>query len=433
MQYCSKIKVKINKRTSFVLVALALLLILTQTSQLAHGQNFQWAVNLSILNAQNAPAATLAPFDEIQLVATVTYGNATQPNILVTFKVQEPTNASYQTVITRIEPTNASGIASFTFRLPIDSLYNSTAIGTWQASATIQTPNGVVQQSLAFTSQWNLEISSIALQNSSGKNQTSFSADSNVLVKLAVNNNGQTQPANVTINMQDSSGTTVNSGQIQNAQVGISNPTILQATLQIPKNATAGQATVTVELFSGVFNGADVPASQDKTVTFTITTSQSGPLFQSTISLFSWLLIVTGIFTFTSLTVFLRRKPYSPVKRTPQIPVLPATPAPAVVDSTPLPAPSLSPEEFLAQRAGLQPLTSQLSAVSDRAKRIEALETSLIMERAQLSKEIVDLSRALEEQEKAMMKYFDDIKAEMERIRRFLPDAGAETQKTENN
>src|SRR5208283_4569585 len=158
---------KINKRLAHALLILLLSIAIIQTIQVTHCQNEntpsnnQWALNFQIQTGQNATTNAFTPFYQIQLSANVTYRNATQPDILVTFKVQGPSNSPNQINITRIETTNANGETECALRLPAEGQNTDSLIGSWQATATIQTSNGTLQKTLTFTTQWNLEITSI--------------------------------------------------------------------------------------------------------------------------------------------------------------------------------------------------------------------------------------------------------------------------------
>jgi len=418
---------------SLLAIILALVLVLPSITHAQNTQDNQWSLGFFSTNAQNIVSKTFSPFDQIQLVANVTYGNASQPGVLVAFKAHGPTDAVYQTNITRVVSTDNEGQARFEFRLPIASQNDETVVGTWQATATIQTTNGIIEQNIAFSTQWSMQIASITLENAQGHNETSFAAGSAVLVQLAVNNNAQAETTNVTVNMQGSSGNIINQTQISNTQIGASNPTQVKAYIQIPSNETAGQASISATLFSGNFDGINIPVSQTKTASFTIPAASTTPSptptaspkpkpFEMSISLFSWLLVATALFTFTSLTLFLRRKPYPPSGQTPKFPAIPVTSTPALADATQLAVPGGSAIELVAQQAGLQPLATQLSTMSSTAQRIEALQTALRMERQQLAKDIADLSKTVDEQEKAIMEYFETIRVEMKRLGTYISD-----------
>ena len=417
-----------KKRMGYLVLALLLFLAASQALQVTYGQNSTqnnpWALSFQILkNGQNAVNSSFAPFDQIQLFAKVTYENASVPNILVTFKAQSLSNSAN---VTRIISTNATGEAEFSFRLPIESQNNASIVGAWQATAAIKTTDGVLRQNLSFSTQWNMEITSIVLQNSQGQNQTTFQSGKTLTIKLSINNKAQPKAANITLSIKDSLGKLINQTQIYNKQIDTSSS--LQANLQIPSTATAGQAAITAVVYSGNYRGTAIPASENKTAPFTITaTSTSTPKpqpFENTISLFSWLLIATGLFTFTSLTLYLRRKPYPPNTQTLEDQSTPASSSAVLIDSSQLGIPSNSDIEAIVQQAGLQPLANQLNTMSSTAQRIDALLTALKMERAQLAKEIVDLNRTVEEQEKAVKKYFDAIRQQAEKYGASINDQG---------
>ncbi len=446
-----------------MLVLLLLSLTVVQTIQLTYGQtqnagsNNPWAINLQAQKiGQNTTSNTFAPFDQILLSANVTYNNASQPDILVSFQVNSPTNSINPINITRIEITNSSGEAAFAFRLPIESESQSSLVGTWQASAAIQTTNGTMQQSLNFTSQWNMEITSINLQNSQGQNQTAFSPNDTVGVQLTINNIGQPQTANITLNMQDQQGNIINQTQILNSQIETSsiNATQLQTDLQIPDGIAAGQMAINVAIYSGAYNGTNIPAAENQTAYFTVAsntltsptptpTPTSGPtptpnVVETSISLFSWLLVATGLFTFTSLFMFLKRKPAPTIDtQTPNLP--PATPGPAIstptVQSTlqqPMATtetPSITQQtvdSIFKSTSPQQALESQvltnLNRISETANRIQALKAELKLEREQLAKDLSELNKTVEEQQRAVKSYFDAVKTEIEKLETLLTD-----------
>ena len=139
---------KISLQISYVLLILLLSIATVQSIQVSNAQNTttnsKWALSLSIENGQNSSSPTFAPFDQIQLLSTVTYNNASQPDILVYFNVTGPIYASNPSKISRVGTTNSSGEAGFLFRLPIESENENSSSGTWLATATIQTTNGTI-------------------------------------------------------------------------------------------------------------------------------------------------------------------------------------------------------------------------------------------------------------------------------------------------
>lgn len=460
---------KISKQLLYVLLILLLSLSLTQTVHITHAATVSsnpWGIKLQILNWQDQPANVFSPFDFVQLCANVTYDNASQPDVLVAFNVIGPSPNPIN--ISAIQPTQANGGAEFSFRLPIEAQSQDSINGTWNATATI---SGAPSQSESFTTQWTFETATIKLLNPQNHNQTSFYPGNNVAVQVEIKNNGPAEPANITLDMQDSAGRIINQTEILNTQIANSNQTQVQTTLQIPQDTIAGKAAINVTIFNGDYNGRDIPAAENQTAYFTIisnkTTTQnpttsptpSPNILQNSVSLFSWLLVATGLFTFTMLYMFLRRKPTDLGSSTPNIP--PVMPSPAIPTVTPTesttlqttakqPPPPKTPttntapqniaqatmheqgptiydtvqsqnraDSYAPNKPDSKPFTSQESAeaiaahlgrIAETGTKVQALEATLKGERDRLDKEVADLNKILEEQEKAIKSYFDSIR-----------------------
>lgn len=460
---------KTLKLLIYVMPILLLALSFPLTAQMIKAQTTStpWALKLQVLNDQNTTAGVFQPFDQVQLLAKVTYNNASQPDVLVSFEIVGPSSNPIN--IARTETTKANGEATFSFRLPIQANNEDSLIGTWNVTATV---NGAKTQTSSFITQWGLEATSINLLNSQGQNQTIFSPGDNVAVDATINNLGQSQMANVTLNIQDSD-QIINQTEILNSQIPSLNQTQIQATLQIPENAPAGQAAINLALYNGAYNGTDIPAGENQTAYFTVinngtTTPTPAPtsptptppptVLQNSVSLFSWLLVATGLFTFTMLYMFLRRKPTQMGPLGPQMPNMPTiNPYPtATPPSDPIqPKPTTQEPQQIAAKIGgapnmvqattttqmpaifetwssqdpsdtdtqnkqvskpsMLPESSQdiptyLSRISETGKKVQALETSLKAEREQLNQQILGLNQILEEQERAVRNYFDSIR-----------------------
>ncbi len=371
-------------------------------------QTDQWKMDLKIFK-NGEPIknnSTLAPFDQVELVANVTYRNAGQPNVLVTFNVEGLASGANKTTITRIEPTNDTGQSKFSFRLPI-----SAQTGNWQATASIKTTSGVIKQTLNIITQWNLEIASINLADFQGQTKTSFNQSESVTVNLKINNRGQTQTANISLYMHNSNQSLLNQTSILNKKFESSaNATGADCTIQIPASATAGTSTINVVITSGSYANTPIPVAENKSTTFTIVsnssqleptpTPSSSPTdtptptpqpFEITISLFSWLLIATGFFTFSSLMLFLRRK--STLKLD-----LPFSKRPAIT---------------LNQEHETQKILANLNRISSTAKRIQELQAELKSEQELHRKDLEELNRTIDNQEQEIKNYFGAVREEI--------------------
>ena len=494
---------KTTKKTAYIFALVVLSLMTIQSIQITKAQNTtnnQWALSFSVENTQNVTCTTFAPFDQVRLSSTVTYGNASVPDLLVTFKVQGPLGSANPTNITAIAETNAAGIADSTFRLPTEAENAGSVVGTWQATATIRTSNSTLQKSLSFTSQWNLEITSVSIENQLGHNQTIFYQGNTVTVGLSVDNAGDPQQANITLNMCDASGKVVNQTQIENTQIdGNSTPTQLQTTLEIPADAVGGEASITAAIYSGTYQNTGVPAGENQTAYFTIVGSGgTGPspsptptktpnILQNSVSLFSWLLVATGLFTFTALYMFLRRKPTEiaipmpsipPTTLNPNLPNQPFNQA-TTAQENPQPPPStsvpiagtaqertmqatvetqtvafptlqmqnteqtqkieeaqeeniptieavLTPSEELSlfKEPAPEPMKTKVGRIQNTAKRIQAIKAALELEKEQTAQDLAELNKSIDERETLLKKYVEVARGEAGKLQNWLDGKG---------
>jgi hypothetical protein len=469
---------KIGTKKAKVCFILVSLLFAALAAQLIVEVNVAYAASsdnyILDLKIQNGTGQVYSPFDEIKLIGNVTADNVGQSGILVTYKIQGPTISGSSITVTRVITTDSNGIATFSFRLPIDNQNKNSLTGVWHATAKIQTANGTtITQEVTFTTEWKMEINSVNLQNTQGVSQTSFNLTQTVKVKLEINNKAQPQLVNVTVSMKDSSNKLVNQTIIQNRQLQ-ANLTQLEANIQVPKNATKGEGTIEVAVLSGNFLDINLPVAQSKSATFTVlegleptitptpTPTSTAPPNENTISLFSWLLVATGIFTFTGLFFFLKRKPTpktdskmpnltptisSPVLAAPTLAMTPAlqptaspvaTVAPQNVMNATLVEPEIPVEQPInpvqepPSKPSLilqDPLIAHLSKIAGSAKRIQELNSILREENELLNGEIKELNKSIQEQEQTIKNYFDTIRNEVKK----LTDACRLDAPTQNN
>lgn len=445
---------------AFTVITLSLIMIQTaQLTQAQSGTSIQpWALSMQIQNAQNITTDTFSPYDQVLLSANVTYNNASQPNILVTFKVQGPAST---TNITQTAVTNAQGIAASSFRLPTQAQSQDSLTGTWQASATIHTTNATVQENTTFTTQWNTEITTINIFNSQNQNQTIFQPYQNLTTVLTIKSPSSLS-SNITIIIKDSTGNIIGQTRIAKTLEN-SAQTQVQYSLMIPNSTFNGEATVNAVVYSGTYQNIDIPVSGNKTAYFTIagagvptpTPDLLPPPIENVVSLFSWVLVATGFFTFTLLYIFLKRKPMPRINT--QIPITtqimstqPLTPSPAQPTTKEPMVPSASITAKIApaktmktttidqlpsiyETLGLaraepkddsepssqplkQTIVDHLTRISSIGRRVQNLEAELKIEKEQLNSEVTDLNKILEEQERAVKNYFDSMRQEIAKL-----------------
>ena len=323
-------------------IGLCLIVFLTFTATVLLQETFaqsnntastNWNLNMTMqanngtkININQNP--TFAPFDLIQLTANLTKGNLTAPNTPVVFKVKGPISASYPTEIVRSSTTDNTSLANMTFRIPLETNEENVQ-GTWQIFANANTINGILQQNATFQVAWPIQVNLVNLLNSKNQNQKVFLPGDLAKASLKLNSK-QEQLGNLTLNVLDADNNVINQTQMQNISFNASKTNQVTVEFKIPKDAEVGAAILNLAIFSGNYQGMAIPAGQNTTANFAISNNTvpilaptpnptPTPLLENSISLFSWILVATGLFTFTALIMFLKRKPMSKINN--QIPI----------------------------------------------------------------------------------------------------------------
>ncbi len=393
------------------------------------------ANNGTKINIKQNP--TFAPFDLIQLSANLTKGNLTAPNTPVVFKVKGPTSSSYPTEIVRSSITDNTSLTSITFRIPLETS-ERTVQGTWQIFANANTSIGTTLQNATFQVAWPIQVSSINFLDSKNQNQTTFALGTTAKAILTLSCN-QEQAENIYINIQDVNKKIINQTQMQNILFNATNANQIAYEFTIPKDTKLGAATLNLAIFSGSYEGVDISSAQNTTAYFTISNNTTSilspfpsqtptPSLENSISLFSWILVTTGIFTFTALFIFLKRKPVPKINNQ-----ITTTKEPSLNQNivTSLAQPEEKQALLLAQIPSIyetlnipilessspqdqkQIIINQLTKISSASQKVQDLESELKNEKDLLNKEISILTNVLENQEKAAKNYFDAIRQEM--------------------
>jgi len=438
-------------------------------AQTNNGTTNQWGMDFQTVGP-NGFTTAFSPFSEIQLWTNLTYGNVPYAGMLVSFKIQGPSNSSNLNNITRIAITDGTGVAQCSFHLPADAQESNAVIGTWEAYATAQTTTGSIQKNITFTTNWSLSVSSIVFINSQGQNQTFLHPGDYVTAQLSLTNDLQsTQTTNITICAQDSNNQTINQTQLQSIQILPSSPLLPSTTrtsFLIPKNISLGLARINATIYSGNYQGIQIQASETKTVYFRIISQNTSVLG----SLFPWLLLATGLITFTLLFTLYRRRHKKMIEQKPKF--APTTPLPSMplvgglVQSTtsekepktnePKPTPQpISSETTMTQpqprvahssyaRATLPSETAQISppqvekstaqsalnlsgrdSIDAVSRRIQLLKD----ERQQINHELVEMKELAETRAKLLENETDAIKEEIRELKDLINGKAVEKQK----
>jgi hypothetical protein len=395
------------------------------------------ANNGTIINSTQQP--TFAPFDLIQLIANLTNGNATVPQSTIVFNVEGPSSASYRTEIVLSAETDKTGTANISFRIPLEETEKKVN-GKWQVHVNVKTSNGTLQQAASFQIAWPVQNLSINFLDSQGHSQSVFNPNDTLKAVIAFNSN-QSQTQNINFTVLDTLGNVL-THKTQDISTNATGKNEIFYEFKIPENSALGVASANLSIYAGTYQNVSIPVAQNKIAYFSIGNSTTPPpdppsptptpisptpipLVENTLSLFSWLIVATGFFTFTLLVLFLKRK--NPKIRA-QIPIQPLTPSmPQVTsDSTHLNAREIITqteassiiEQMNATNAKLTPqesITLHLSGIASATQRIQDLKVILKEQTDQLNKEILQLNQILQRQEDFVRNYFDGIRLEVKK------------------
>jgi hypothetical protein len=268
-----------------------------------------------------------APFDQVQLRADVAYGDVPHAGMLVSFRIQGPSGSVDPVNITRIVTTDETGVAAISLRLPAENQSNDSLVGTWQAYATIQTIAGPIQKTLTFTTSWFFKIDSLTLLNSKGHTQL-FPQGSTVTAHLNISCTlPSPQTFNVSVIVQDASKKIFNQTQILNLEINSSGANQIQSDFAIPIIAALGSATCNATVTQGSLGDAQIQASENMSISFTIGPA-STEVTSSFAGIFPWILLLTGVLSFTLLLSLFRRRHKNMNEQKPKF--APTFPQPAI-------------------------------------------------------------------------------------------------------
>jgi hypothetical protein len=217
----------------------------------------------------NQTGNVFAPFEEVQLTANVSYGDAPLAGASVSFEVSGPLNSSSPMVLFRSATADEEGIATISFRIPMHNQTERPVLGTWKVFSSTTAFGDKLQGNLTFEVKWPVEISKIRFLDSEGKEQTRLTKE-NVILQLTLNNTDlQPRDVNVTIDFRDYSKNSTVQMEIQNVPLD-GNETVLERELRISPEAAFGEAVVECNAYSGNYGNVTVQVAETKTATFTI-------------------------------------------------------------------------------------------------------------------------------------------------------------------
>jgi hypothetical protein len=194
-----------------------------------------------------------APQQLVTLYANVTYNGAPVQGKLVSFQVEGPVNAFDNITVFGTSNTTASGLATFSFRLPWpDERPEVSVFGNWSAVATVDIAQVTVESTLTFRVGWILQVTSITTLNSELMPQNTFFRLDIINFNLTVENIAMVgEPAAITIEVIDAAGYPI----INIVKEGLtfqSGESYVIGSSQIPDTAAIGNATVWAAIYTAL-------------------------------------------------------------------------------------------------------------------------------------------------------------------------------------
>ena len=199
----------------------------------------------------NTPSDSFQPLELVILYANVTYSGAPVVGLPVSFQIEGPANTFNNLTIFGTGSTNQSGLATFSFRIPLPAAHQKEiTFGKWFGVATVNIAEQVAQDTLTFRVGWILQITSITTLNYNLIPQTTFFRQDIINFNLTVENIALVDRlGTVTIEVEDASLTPI----ISIAKTNLTfQPGKNQAngSSLIPNTAAIGNATVWAAIYT---------------------------------------------------------------------------------------------------------------------------------------------------------------------------------------
>lgn len=219
----------------------------------------------------NATSDAFQPQELVILYGNVTYNGAPIPNKLVAFQVQGPANAFNNITFAGSSPSNESGIATFSFRIPwYPEHAEEIVFGEWFAVATVDIAQEVATDTLTFQVGWILRITNITTLNSELVPQNTFFRQDIVNFVVTVESIAMVEKTGaITIDVKDAAGYPIIHIEMENLsfQPG---ENYVNASSHIPDSAALGNADVTAAIYDKLPENGGVLYSPAISTTFEI-------------------------------------------------------------------------------------------------------------------------------------------------------------------
>jgi hypothetical protein len=219
----------------------------------------------------NEPSDAFGPQELVQIYANATYNDYPVQNLLVAIEVSGPKNPVENISFVRNELTNATGMATFNFRI---SLLNVSAFGKWTVLGVATLVNSTVQDTVMFMVGWIVKIVSLRTLNENYVEQENFTLGSYVEIEVGLQNIAMiNKTATLDIVIYDSANISISSAEIDNVVVKANETLVYKYVLfYIPKTAHSGRATIYAGAYTAPLELGGVAYSPEASVHFSIIT-----------------------------------------------------------------------------------------------------------------------------------------------------------------
>lgn len=220
----------------------------------------------------NQSSDTFSPQEQVVLYAYVTYNNECIVNKIVAFQIIGPPNPSKNITHIETDSTNASGIATTTFRIPWpDESPEICVFGIWTIIASVDIAEQVVQDRLTFKVGWTIEIISVRPIDQQLHHETQFAKGGFMGINVTLENIAMTKKnTTIIIAAEDEQQTPIYEIQIFDLVVEPGRKNITRKA-KIPTWAAVGDANLTVSAYTALPTLGGIPYCPSRSIPFQIT------------------------------------------------------------------------------------------------------------------------------------------------------------------
>jgi len=215
-----------------------------------------------------APSDAFGPQELVILFAKVTYNDDAVQNKLVAFEVKDP---SMTVVVTRTATTNATGIATTSFRIPWPCTNATGLFGNWTIYGSVDIAQTKVDDTCKFRFGWLIEILSVKTTDEMENPKTNFPKCNTVYFVVTIKNIRKISlPVTITIVIYDNCGVPIGIVVINMVVPPGDSIVVVTVGIHVVKWAFIGLSTVYVNAYTKMPQLCGVPYCPEVPKTITL-------------------------------------------------------------------------------------------------------------------------------------------------------------------